>query len=402
MYKKSKSDMLKSKSFIMFKRKISKELKYASKKYPVVTIMGPRQSGKTTIVKNVFPKKPYVNLESLQMKELAESDPIAFLDKYPKGAILDEIQTVPKLLSEIQVRVDDSKLKGMFILTGSHQFKLHEAISQSLAGRTAILNLLPLSLEELKENKIKKNLDEILYKGFFPRIYNDKLNPTKAYSYYIQTYFEKDLRKILEIKNLRLFQKFLKLCAGRIGQIFNKENLANEVGVSAKTINNWISILEASHLIFLLPPYFENFNKRIIKSPKLYFTDVGLASFLLGIENISQIERDPLRGFLFENLIILELIKYRYNRGLDHNLYFYRDSQKNEIDVLFKKGHNLIPIEIKSAKTFNKSFLKNLLFFKKLTTTRCLKPSLIYSGKEEQMIEKVKLINFNNSSKAIE
>ena len=386
----------------MFKRKMGQELIYLSKKYPVVTITGPRQSGKTTLVKAIFPEKSYINLESLQTRELVEEDPVGFLDHYPEGAIIDEIQRFPALLSEIQVRVDNSKIKGMFILTGSHQVELRGAISQSLAGRTAILHLLPMSLKELSEAGIEKDLDEILYYGCFPRIYDEKLNPSKSYSYYVQTYLERDLRQMLEVKHLQLFQKFLKLCAGRIGQIINKDNLSNEVGVSAKTIGQWLSILEASYLVFLLPPYFENFGKRIIKSPKLYFCDVGLASFLLGIENIKQLERDPLRGSLVENLVILELIKTRWNQGLEDRLFFYRDSQQNEVDVLFKRGHNLIPIEIKAAKTFNKSFLKSLIYFKKLIKNRCEDPTLIYSGKEEQMINGIKLLHFSHTSDAID
>ena len=380
---------------------MSKELRAMAAQYPVVAVTGPRQSGKTTLVKEVFPEKPYANLESLQTRELAETDPTGFLDNYPSGAVLDEIQRCPKLLSEIQVRVDESNSKGMFILTGSHQVSLRGAIAQSLAGRTAILHLLPMSMKELKDEGLNFTLDEILYQGGFPRIYKDLLNPSKAYGNYVQTYLERDLRQMVEVKNLQLFQKFLKLCAGRIGQIFNKENLANEVGVTSKTITHWLSILEASFLIFLLPPYFENFGKRVIKSPKLYFCDVGLATYLLGIENVSQIARDPLRGNLVENLVILELIKSRWNQGLEHRLFFYRDSHHNEIDVLFQNGHDLIPIEIKSAKTFNQSFLKGLSLFKDLIGDRCQSPSLIYSGDDEHKIKGVQLLNFSHSAKAL-
>ena len=385
----------------MYKRQMSKELRAMAAQYPVVAVTGPRQSGKTTLVKEVFPEKPYANLESLQTRELAETDPTGFLDNYPSGAVLDEIQRCPKLLSEIQVRVDESNSKGMFILTGSYQVSLRGAIAQSLAGRTAILHLLPMSMKELKDEGLNFTLDEILYQGGFPRIYKDLLNPSKAYGNYVQTYLERDLRQMVEVKNLQLFQKFLKLCAGRIGQIFNKENLANEVGVTSKTITHWLSILEASFLIFLLPPYFENFGKRVIKSPKLYFCDVGLATYLLGIENVSQIAREPLRGNLVENLVILELIKSRWNQGLEHRLFFYRDSHHNEIDVLFQNGHDLIPIEIKSAKTFNQSFLKGLSLFKDLIGDRCQSPSLIYSGDDEHKIKGVQLLNFSHSAKAL-
>lgn len=380
---------------------MSKELRSMSKQYPVVTVTGPRQSGKTTLVKEVFLEKPYANLESLRTREFAETDPIGFLDSFPDGAILDEIQRCPKLLSEIQVRVDETDIKGMFILTGSHQIGLRGAIAQSLAGRTSILHLLPMSMQEFKDEGIDFTLDEILYRGCYPRIYKDQLNPSKAYGSYVQTYLERDLRQMIEVKNLQLFQKFIKLCAGRIGQIFNKESLSNEVGVTAKTIAHWLSILEASYLVFLLPPFFENFGKRTIKSPKLYFCDVGLAAYLLGIENISQIERDPLRGNLVENLVILELIKTRWNQGLEHRLFFYRDSHNNEIDVLFQRGHQLVPIEIKSAKTFNRSFLKGLSLFKKLIDDRCQNPTLIYSGIDEPKINDVQLLHFSHAAKAL-
>ncbi|SCA63913.1 Uncharacterized protein SCG7109_BO_00030 [Chlamydiales bacterium SCGC AG-110-M15] len=386
----------------MYKRQMVKELISASRDYPVVTIMGPRQSGKTTLVKGAFPDKPYANLESLRTRELAEVDPIGFLDRYPQGLILDEIQRCPKLLSEIQVRVDAVDIKGMYILTGSHQIGLRGAIAQSLAGRTAILHLLPLSLQELDEAQIEYDLDEVLLHGCFPRIYNDQLNPSKAYGNYVQTYLERDLRQMIEVKDLQLFQRFLKLCAGRTGQLLKKENLAGEVGVSAKTIAHWISILEASYLIFLLPPYFENFGKRAIKSPKLYFCDVGLLTYLLGIDSIKQVERDPLRGNLVENLVILELIKSRWNQGLDHHLFFYRDSQNNEVDVLFQKGHELVPIEIKAAKTFNRSFLKGLSYFKKLLGERSQDPALIYSGEDEQMLGDVHLLHYTHSYRAIQ
>ncbi|MEN8236029.1 MAG: ATP-binding protein [Pseudomonadota bacterium] len=382
----------------MFYRQMSTELKSMAKQYPVITVTGPRQSGKTTLVKQIFAHKPYANLEALGTRELAETDPIGFMDRYPHGAIIDEIQRCPKLLSEIQVRVDAANNKGMFILTGSHQVELHSAISQSLAGRTSILHLLPMSMEELANEQIHFRLDEILYQGCFPGIYDDQLNPTKAYSSYVQTYLERDLRQMIEVKNLQLFQKFLKLCAGRIGQIFNRESLANEVGITSKTVSYWISILEASYIIFLLPPYFENFGKRAIKSSKIYFTDVGLAAFLLGIEQISQMERDPLRGHLFENLIILELMKWRWNQGLEHRLYFYRDSHHNEIDIIFQRGHELVPIEIKSAKTFNSSFLKGLLLFKELTGKRCQDPCLIYTGTDEQMVKGIKLVNYSRAA----
>lgn len=387
--------------FLMFNRSILTELEALAKDYPVITITGPRQSGKTTLVKYAFPNKPYVNLEALDTRDFALSDPRGFLEGYPQGAILDEIQQAPQLLSYIQVIVDEKSLKGMFILTGSHQIELHQAISQSLAGRTALLNLLPMSLAELSETEIELSLDEALIKGGYPRIYKDQLDPTKAYRNYFQTYIERDLRQIVHIKNLNQFQKFVRLCAGRIGQLLNLTSLGNDVGVSSNTIKEWISLLEASFVITLLHPYHENFGKRLIKSPKLYFTDVGLASYLLGIKDTLQLSRDPLRGALVENLIVIELIKSRFNQGLDPQLYYYRDVQGHEVDLIFQSSRELIPIEIKSAKTFNNEFLKNLDFFQKLVSTRCPKGFLIYTGLQEQSIGTFKILNYMHSAQAL-
>jgi hypothetical protein len=386
----------------MFKRDIIPELQALVDTYSVVTITGPRQSGKTTLVRGVYPNREYVNLEAPDTLEKVVADPRGFLAEHPNGVILDEIQRFPELLSYIQTIVDEQpERKGLFILTGSYQVKLHEAITQPLAGRTALLKLLPLSITELQKASLDFSLNEYLYQGLFPRIYNDKLNPTKAYRNYYQTYIERDVRKIINIKDISLFQKFVKLCVGRIGQLLNMDSLANEVGVSSHTIKEWLSVLQVTYIVFLLQPYFENFGKRIIKSPKLYFCDVGLATYLLDIENIEQVKRDPLRGNLVENLVILELIKQRTNQGLDPQLYYFRDSRKNEVDVIFKTGYNLIPIEIKAAQTFNRSFLKGLNYFQNLVADRCSHGFLIYSGEQEQQLGMFKLLNFKNSAAAL-
>lgn len=385
----------------MYSRLIATELEALAKKYPIVTVTGPRQSGKTTLVQYTFPNKPYANLEALDIQEMARIDPRAFLAQYPEGAILDEIQRVPSLLSYIQIIVDERQKKGMFILTGSHQLELHQAITQSLAGRTALLNLLPMSLAELSQAGIHISLDEVLLKGGYPRIYKDQLDPTKAYRNYFQTYIERDLRQLINIKDLTQFQRFVRTCAGRVGQLLNLEGIGNDVGVSSNTIKEWISILEASFILIRLQPYFENFGKRIIKSPKLYFTDVGLVSYLLGIENIEQIKRDPLRGNLVENLIVLELIKSRLNSGLDPQLYFFRDAQGHEVDLIFQSGNKLIPIEIKAAQTFNQEFLKNLEFFQNLVEDRCKGGYIIYAGTQEQTIKSFKLLNYSHAAQAI-
>lgn len=326
---------------------------------------------------------------------------MAFLNRYPEGAIIDEIQRAPLLLSEIQVRVDESGRKGVYILTGSQQIDVHAALAQSLAGRTALVKLLPLSLKELRENGIGGEPDELLLSGGFPRIYLDRLNPYTAYNDYIETYVERDVRRIIAIKELRAFRKFLHLCAGRIGQMLNKEGLANEVGVSAKTIGQWIAVLEASYIIFLLQPYFENFGKRAVKAPKLYFCDVGLASTLLGIETTTQVSRDPLRGNLFENMVVLELIKARYNLRLPPNAYYYRDSQQREVDLIFKRGHELIPIEIKSATTYNSSFFAGLETFRKIAKTQCAPGYVIYAGDIEQNIGDNRLLNFRRTAEIV-
>ena len=385
----------------MIHREIQGELQKLAAGYPVVTIIGPRQSGKTTLVKFVFPNKPYANLENPDVRSLAEADPRSFLEQFPNGAILDEIQRVPILLSYIQTIVDETDQKGMFILTGSHQLELHQAITQSLAGRTALLSLLPLSLNELAAAGFDSCLNEVLIKGGYPRIYQDKLDPTKAYRNYFQTYVERDLRQLINVKDLMQFERFVRICAGRIGKIINMEEIGNEVGLSSHTVKEWISILEASFIIFRLEPYFENFGKRITKSPKLYFSDVGLAAYLLGIENEIQINRDPLRGYLVENLVILELIKYRNSQGLDSQLYYYRDVQKNEVDLVFKQGNLLIPIEIKSSKTYNSSFLEKIKFFQKLVGDRAPIGYLIYAGDQEQQIHSIKLLNYKHAIQAL-
>ena len=383
----------------MIKREIEHELKSLCNDYPVVTVVGPRQAGKTTIVQKVFPKKAYCSLEDPDIRVFAQTDPRSFLNEYPKGVILDEIQRAPVLLSYIQTIVDKQKKPGMFILTGSHQTELHDSINQSLAGRTAILTLYPLNISELKKEKIHYDLFKYIFTGFFPAIYSKQLNPTRFYKNYYQTYVERDVRRLINLKDLSSFQTFMKLLAGRVGQVVNYSNLSNDVGISAVTVKQWISVLEASYILFRLPPYFENFCKRVIKSPKIYFTDVGLVSYLLGIEKIDQVHRDPLRGNLFENMVILELLKMRVNQGLEPNLYFFRDTHGNEIDCLYKTGGRIVPIEIKSSGTFNFNFMNGLNKFKAMAGDKMDEGYLIYAGEREQKIKFVNIINFHNVKK---
>jgi uncharacterized protein len=380
----------------MFKRSLTTHIQQLAKKYSVVTIVGPRQSGKTTLVQTAFPNKPYINMEEMEHRSLATLDPKSFMEKYPQGAILDEIQRTPHLLSYIQVIVDRTDQKGMFVLTGSHQAELHSAISQSLAGRTSLLRLFPLSLQEIRLAKIDSPIEEILLKGGFPKIYKEDLPIANAYSSYFQTYVERDVRSLLQIKDIILFERFIKLIASRIGQVINYASLASDVGISAVTIKEWLSVLEATYIIFRLEPYFENFGKRSIKSPKIYFTDTGLVCYLLGIETVDQLIKDPLYGNLFENWIVIELMKARYNQALDPRLFFYRDVSGKEVDLLIQKGSHLIPIEIKSNKTFSPSFLNNLKYFHLQCPKKAKDGAIIYSGDKTQKIESFQLLNAEN------
>lgn len=386
----------------IIKRGLTVELEAMARSYPVVTILGPKQSGKTTLARKIFPEKPYISLENIDERAFAESDPRGFLARFPKGAVLDEIQRQPQLLSYIQGIVDDNDAKGMFILTGSHQLELHESISQSLAGRTAVLKLLPFTIAELSQGNIELTADEYIFNGMYPRIYKENLSPTKFYRDYVQTYIERDVRKMLNIKDLSQFQHFLKLCAGRIGQVFNSSSISNELGISHPTVKSWLSILEASFIIFRLQPYFENFGKRLVKSPKLYFTDVGLATYLLDISSKEQIVRDPLRGNLFENLIICELMKNQLNRGFEPGFYYYRDSHGSEVDLLFKVANDLIPIEIKASRTFHSDFMKGLKSFVDLVKQRCPYGFLIYSGEQEQTIGGFQIYNYKHLLKILD
>lgn len=385
---------------MIIKRNIEPEILALAKEYPVVTVLGPRQAGKTTLVRQCFPEKPYVNLEHPEIRAIAHADPKYFLGQYPDGAIFDEIQRLPELLSYLQVIVDEKKINGLFILTGSHQLALHEAVSQSLAGRTALLTLYPFSIVELREHYATNNPDDLLLQGFFPRIYDQHQTPEKAHANYIQTYLERDVRELIHLKDLLSFQKFLKLCAGRVGQLLDMSSLANEVGVSSHTIKHWISTLQASFIVILLPPYFENVGKRLIKSPKLYFTDVGLAAYLLGIHTRTQMERDPLRGHLFENMIVMDLYKHQLNQGKVPEFYFYRDSSKNEVDLMYKTGRTYFNIEIKSSQTYHSSMGQSLHLLETLIPGDC-HSAVIYAGEGGRSVNGIRLINYQNASEAI-
>ena len=367
------------------KRSIESVVTHLAGKYPVVTITGPRQSGKTTLCRKAFGQKPYANLEAPDVRQFAVDDPRGFLAQYPDGAVLDEIQRTPDLVSYLQPLVDEDRRDGLFILTGSQQFEVSNTINQSLAGRTALVKLLPFSIPEIQSSFALPGIDGLLYHGFYPRLWDKRLNPTQALGDYFQTYIERDLRLLVNIKDLNLFQRFIQLCAGRIGQLLNVSSLANDTGVSHTTAGNWLSLLEASYIIFQLQPYFRNITKRLVKSSKLYFYDVGLAAYLLGIENEKQLARDPLRGGLFENLVIAEALKYRFNQGRKSNLYFYRDSKGNEVDLLIVNGSDFFPIEIKSGMTITRDYFKGLKHFADLFPDQIPRGGgLVYGGPTAQ------------------
>ncbi|MBR2082688.1 MAG: ATP-binding protein [Elusimicrobiaceae bacterium] len=378
-------------------RTIETVLRQYLKRYSVVTVTGPRQSGKTTLLRKTF-DFPYYSMETPDIRSRVLADPRGFFDALEKGCILDEIQRAPELLSYIQEYVDRPNNKLKFILSGSQQLNLLNSVSQSLAGRTALTKLLPLSYEEIKTKKLP--MDDILYRGLYPRLYSETLNPTQVYRDYTATYLERDVRQLLNVHNMHNFQKFLFLCAGRIGQLLNMNSLANEVGVNITTIQAWFSVLEASFVVFLLYPYSKNINKRVVKTPKLYFCDTGLASYLLGIESAKQLTNNMYRGALFENFVLLELMKQRYNSGKEPNLYFYRDSNQNEIDCVAQWGEKIIPMEIKSSKTFNTEFLKGLTFAEKIIPNLD-KSLLIYTGNEDFLVKHTRVINFAHLSKGI-
>lgn len=377
----------------MIKRKISSELLKLKDEYPVVSILGPRQAGKTTLAKMELPDYAYVNLEIPENRELASTDPKAFFKQYSNKVIIDEIYRVPTLLSYIQGIVDERHGNGQFIITGSHQLELKAAITQSLAGRVGILHLLPLSIEELTSaNFHPKSFTELIFNGFLPRVHSESQRPSTAYSNYYQTYVERDVRQLINLKSVSLFEKFLKLLAGRVGQVINYTSLSNDVGVDTKAIKNWLSILEASFIIFKLSPYYNNFGKRLIKAPKYYFIDTGLLCFLLGIQNSQQVERDPLVGNLYENLVVIDCLKALYNRGQINHLYFYRDSNGQEVDLLFEKGREIIPIEIKSSSTFTNAMLAGIKSFKSLSK-KINQSYVVYNGDPKELSNQISLIN---------
>lgn len=377
----------------MITRDISEELVRSAVEYPVVTILGPRQSGKTTLARMTFPDIPYYSLEDPDVRIAAEADPRGFLGQMEGGGILDEVQRFPALLSYVHGMVDTAKQRSRFILTGSHQPQLHEAISQSLAGRTAMLTLWPFSLHELGRYKSAQNPFGLIVRGCFPRLHEEDLDPRRFFNGYLQTYVERDVCALIQLRDLSQFQRFLTLLAGRVGQIVNLASLSNDVGVSTTTIRSWLSVLKASYVVFELPPFFENIRKRVIKSPKIFFTDVGLATFLLGIHTEQQASRDPLCGSLYENLIIADIVKGALNKGIRPEIYFFRDSHGNEVDLLIREKGVMTPVEIKSAGTFSVDFVKGVERFRALGITRVSAGVVLYNGEQQFNVRGVRIFN---------
>lgn len=383
----------------MIPRLMEKELLTQVGEFPIVTVLGPRQAGKTTLTRAALPDFEYVSLENPQTQALAHEDPVAFLEQHRNEVIFDEIQRAPHLLSYLQGIVDEEGRSGQFVLTGSHRLELGDAVSQSLAGRTGILHLLPLSITELEAADLSLgSFEEYLFHRFLPRVHAQEQRPHTAYASYYQTYVERDVRQLIKLKDASQFEKFVKLLAGRVGQLLNLNSLGNDVGIDAKTVKHWLSILEASFVIFKLPPYFENFGKRVIKSPKFYFTDTGLLCYILGIEKPAQVSRDPLVGSMFENLVVLEALKSRYNQGLTPNLYFFRDNHGNELDLLHNSGSELTGIEIKSSATYHTSFKKELIRFGEKISP-LTHSYIVYSGEPMTFSDRIEAVPYQLTGK---
>lgn len=372
---------------------MSSSILEAAKYFPVVTLTGPRQSGKSTLLRNLYADTPYYSMEDPDVRLMVKDDPRGFLSQFHAGVIIDEVQNVPELLSYIQGIVDKDPSRKFF-LTGSSQFDLLRSVSQSLAGRSAVFELLPLSLSEISAIDAGSTTDELIYKGFYPALWSGKNVPLYMYPSYVKTYIERDVRDLLAIKDLDLFQRFVRLCAARIGSIFIASELSNELGVAVNTINSWISVLQASYLIYMLPPFYANTRKRLTKSPKLYFTDCGLASYLLDIDSPQTLKRDKMRGHLFENMVVMNFLKDAYNDGKNGGLYFYRDSNGNEVDLLVKKGNSYDCYEIKSAATFHPDFIKGLRSFEKAFPELVKEKAVVYSGDDMPAFKGVSIVNF--------
>lgn len=382
----------------MISRDIADKIKQLSEKFPIVTVTGPRQSGKSTLLKHIFSDWRYVSLENPDMRSFASEDPSGFIKTFDNHVIIDEAERVPSLFSYLQTHIDDINETGMYMLAGSRNFHLMAAIDQSLAGRTAIMKLLPLSRHELHEaGELPNTINEQIFKGFYPRIYDKDIAPTDYYPSYIATYVERDVRAMLNIGDLGRFTRFIRLCAGRIGQLLNKSNLATETGVTIPTVESWLSVLEASYILYRLEPNFNNYNKRIVKTPKLYFYDTGLACSLLGITSSEQLDVHFLRGGLFENMVVNQFIKDGLNRGIMPDLTFWRDSSGTEVDLVETNGLEQHGYEIKSGNTFTASFFDGLRKWGELSHTPESRRTVIYCGSNDLQTSNGRVVAFDHS-----
>lgn len=381
-------------------RKLENIIAESANYFSVISVTGPRQSGKSTLLKHMFPEYKKYSMKDVNVREFASNDPIAFLNQSQTGMFLDEVQMVPTLLEYIQGIVDDNP-ERKFLLSGSSNFELMGNLCESLPGRACVYELLPMSYEECKEYSKEKSINDILFDGLYPAICAGRNKAHLFYPSYVKTYLEKDVRNLLKVKDLMLFMKFIRLCAARVGSLFNASEVANEVGVDSKTIAQWLSVLQASYLVTLLPPYFENISKRLVKTPKIYFNDPGLACYLLDIESPQQLDRDKMRGAIFENFIVMEVIKHRYNQGHEGGVFFYRDSNQNEVDILLKQEGVLTAIEVKSAMTYTPSFEKTLKQIDGWINVPIAKKVVIYNGDFENTAGNIKVINFRNLSELL-
>lgn len=384
----------------MISRTAQEALLRLAQGFPVVAITGPRQSGKTTLAKLSFPGKPYLSLEDPDIRSIAETDPRGLLAGFPNGAILDEAQRAPHLFSYLQTKVDEHTTPGMFVLTGSQQFGLLSGISQSLAGRVGLVQLLPLAASELESaGQLPESLEELLVRGLYPPIYDRNVLPGDWFAGYIATYVERDVRQLINIRDLTAFQRFVRMCAARTGQILNLSSLAADCGITHNTAASWISVMEASYLIYLLRPHYRNFNKRLIKAPKLYFCDVGLASWLMGIHDSEQVRFHAQRGALFETFVVTEFLKGRFNKGLPSNLFFWRDSKGLEIDLILEDGEDLYPVDIKSGQTIVPDFFKALKSWGTLSGRTEMPAWLVYGGDRELNNRNISIVPWMQISK---
>ena len=364
---------------IYIPRRLESVIKEAAQYFSVISVTGPRQSGKSTMLKHLFPELPRYSMKDLHVRAFTEQDPVAFLNQHKEGMFIDEVQKVPVLLDYIQGIVDDDPSRR-FVLTGSSNLELLQGLTESLPGRAGVYELLPMSMEETAEQIADKNTNQLLYDGLYPAICARKNMAHLFYPAYVKTYLEKDVRDLLRIKDQMQFLKFMKLCAARIGSLFNASEVAMELGVDSKTVSHWLSVLQASYLVTLLPPYYENITKRVVKTPKLYFNDPGLACYLLDIESPKQLALDKMRGAVFENLVVMECIKHRFNQGKEGNVFFYRDSNGQEVDILVKEEGQLTAIEVKSSMTYQTDFAKTLKMLPQWTSTPIVRRSVVYGG----------------------